>query len=290
MPIWKTFSTPSSIAEASYLLKDKTGSACIIAGGTDLLLDIQQNRWAPVDFMVDITGIPELIKIEIRDGYLFIGSAATMRQISNSPIVRKNAFSLYQACGMIGGPQVRNVATLGGNVAHGLPAADGTIGLLALDAQVEIAGLNGFRRVPIDQIFIGPGKTNLSGTDLITGFYMPVATSLQASAFGRVMRPQGVALPILNLSIWLEKKTEIAQKIRVAIGPSGPVPKRIKQVEDFLTGKSLSDINFDEVNDILTSSISFRTSPRRASAEYRYLICKSLIADVFKKAWDSTAE
>ena len=290
MPIWKTFSTPESIAEASYLLKDKAGSACLIAGGTDLLLDIQQNRREPVDFMIDITGISELNKIEIREGYLFIGSAATMRKISNSPLVGKNAFSLYQACGMIGGPQVRNVATLGGNVAHGLPAADGTIGLLALDAQVEIAGLNGFRRVPIDQLFICPGKTHLSDTDLITGFYIPVATPHQASAFGRVMRPQGVALPILNLSVWLEKKIEIVQKIRVAIGPSGPVPKRITQVEDFLTGKSLSDINFDEVNDILRSTNSFRTSPRRASAEYRYLVCKDLFADVFKKAWVSAAE
>jgi carbon-monoxide dehydrogenase medium subunit len=104
------------------------------------------------------------------------------------------------------------------------------------------------------------------------------------------MRPQGVALPILNLSVWLEKKIEIVQKIRVAIGPSGPVPKRITQVEDFLTGKSLADINFDEVNDILRSTNSFRTSPRRASAEYRYLVCKDLFADVFKKAWVSAAE
>ena len=135
-----------------------------------------------------------------------------------------------EACGLIGGPQVRNTATLGGNVAHALPAADGTIALVALDARVEIASRDGRRLVPILNLFAGVGQsTLLADQEILVGFHLPLRKTGQASAFSRVMRPQGVALPVLNLAVWLERAGDQIHSIRIAIGPSGPVPQRAQR-------------------------------------------------------------
>ncbi len=130
-----------------------------------------------------------------------------IRTSSNQNWLHDNAQALIEACGLIGGPQVRNVATLGGNVAHALPAADGTIALMALNAQVEVANQKGNRRVPIAEMFLGPGKSALIQNELLVGFYLPLQNQNQASAFQRVMRPQGVALPIIQLGSLVDART-----------------------------------------------------------------------------------
>jgi carbon-monoxide dehydrogenase medium subunit len=133
---------------------------------------------------------------------------------------------------------VRNVATLGGNVAHALPAADGTIALLALDATAEIVSLEGRRRVPMEQLFAGPGQSTLQPRgEILVGFLLQRRGPGQASAFRRVMRPQGVAIAILNTAIWLERQEGCIRDIRIAVGPAGPTPFRARQTEATLRGK-----------------------------------------------------
>ena len=137
--------------------------------------------------------------LELRGDELYIGAAVPVNRIALDPLVSAHAQALVEACNLIAGPQVRNVATLGGNVAHALPAADGTIALLALEAQAEVASTHpGQRRVPFTSNFPRPGQ--------ICAQYMGKNLSLvlsstfkngQASCFKRIMRPQGVALPIL---------------------------------------------------------------------------------------------
>ena len=122
-----------------------SNGARVIAGGTDLLLEIQHGIQPPVDSLVDVCNIPELNVLEVRGEDIFIGAAVPLSEIISSSLVNDHGQALVEACSQIGGPQVRDTATLGGNVAHALPAADGTVALLALAAQAEAVGPNGER-------------------------------------------------------------------------------------------------------------------------------------------------
>ena len=138
MSNWSQYLIPKTIDEALQALASAAGPARPVAGGTDLLLELQQGRppaGQAIHTLVDITNIDELHCLEVRGSELFIGAAVPVREITESALIRKHALALSEACGLIGGPQVRNTATLGGNVPHSLPAADGTIGLVALDAR-----------------------------------------------------------------------------------------------------------------------------------------------------------
>ncbi len=287
MKSWSNSVLAQTIDEALRAMASAPGMARLVAGGTDLLLDIQQGHHPPVDTLVDITRIQELQCLEMRGDVVFIGSAVPVRAITESPLLRRHAQALTEACGLIGGPQVRNTATLGGNVAHALPAADGTIALAALDAKVEIATFGEERRlVPILDIFQGVGKSNLEpDRDILVGFHLPRRENRQASAFGRVMRPQGVALPIINLAIWLERDAGRIKSIRIAAGPSGPVPQRASALEDYLTGAPYTPETIEEAKKLVDTSLRFRTSPLRATAAYRYHLCKVLLEEVIAKAW-----
>ena len=137
MPLWKNYHLAQSVNDALQALSGAPHAASLIAGGTDLLLDLQQGRHAAVDTLVDITSVPELNCLEIRESYLFIGAAVPLNRIVANQFVLQHAQALVEACNLIGGLQVRNSATLGGNVAHALPAADGTIALMALNALAD---------------------------------------------------------------------------------------------------------------------------------------------------------
>ena len=293
MDLWQHYFQPKNVIEALQALSSAPGPACLIAGGTDLMLDLQQGRHAPVHTLVDITSIPELTALEIRcpqNGYkqkeLFIGAAVPLSRIASSALVLEHAQALVEACNLIGGPQVRNMATLGGNVAHALPAADGTIALMALKAQAELADLEGRRRVPLADLFLGPGQSTLkTGMELLVGFYISLKTIHQSSAFKRIMRAQGIALPILNLSVWMERQEDRIADVRVAVGPAGPTPRRITAVEDSLRGQPLNSATCSHALDVLVDHVRFRTSPYRASQEYRQQLVEGLLTDTLDIAW-----
>ena len=285
MTLWQEYLQPKTITEAISALANAPGPALPLAGGTDLILDLDQGRHPPVHTIVDITSVREMLPIEIRGNELFIGASVSHTHIVESELVAQHAQALVDACGLIGGPQVRNVATLGGNVAHALPAADGTIALMALNAQVEIANQKGSRRVPITEMFLGPGKSALIQNELLVGFYIPLRNQNQASAFQRVMRPQGVALPIINLAVWLMREQDRIADIRIAVGPGGPKPWRASASESDLSDKRLNDETITHALGILLRDVKFRTSPHRASAEYRRHLAKSLFKDTLEAAW-----
>jgi xanthine dehydrogenase FAD-binding subunit len=283
---WEEYLRPHTVAEALEALSNAPQPACPIAGGTDLVLDLQQGRHAPVRTLVDLTGITEMNALEVRRAELFIGAAVPLSRVAASKLVEFHALALVEACSLIGGPQVRNTASLGGNVAHALPAADGTIALLALNAQAEVASPEGCRRVPLAQLFLGPGKSALvNGFDLLVGFYLPLLKTGKASAFKRVMRAQGVALPILNLAAWVEREQGRINQAHIAIGPSGQIPFRARTTEAFLQGKIFEAGLIEDATTSMLSETSFRSSPQRASAEYRRRLAGWLLSQTFATAW-----
>lgn len=303
MNLWQNYIRPKTLSEAMDAFAHAPRPLIPIAGGTDLLLDLEQGRHSPVQTLMDVTSIAEMTLLELRGDELFIGASVPVNRIVLDPLAVRHAQALTEACNLIAGPQVRNVATLGGNVAHALPAADGTIALLALDAQAEIASsapaaiLGGVtvttRRIPFNDLFLGPGKSALKhGEQLIVGFYVPIQKTLKvsktfrvSSCFKRIMRPQGVALPILNCAVWLERLNDVIKDIRIGVGPGGGTPFHATQAEDILRGQSLTDSTFESATEALLAQAQFRTSARRASADYRQHIVSGLFKDTLETAW-----
>src|SRR5215208_4228648 len=181
MNLWQEYLRPTNLSQAIKAFAEAPRPILPVAGGTDILLDLEQGRHAPVHTLLDVTSIAEMAALEVRGSELFIGAAVSVNRIVLDPLACAHAQALTEACNLIAGPQVRNVATLGGNVAHALPAADGTIALLALNAQAEIAGLSGTRRIPFKELFLGPGKSSIKhGEELLVGFHLPLSKGGQA--------------------------------------------------------------------------------------------------------------
>jgi len=290
MMICKHFHYATSIEDALEAMRLSEGNVSILAGGTDLLLDLQQGRHAPVDTLVDVTNISEMKVLEKRADSIFIGAAVPHTTITTSSMICEHAQALAEASGLIGGPQVRNVATLGGNVAHALPAADGTIALMALDARVEIASPDGRRLAPLASLFKGPGKNTLHpAEELLVGFHLPTRQIGEGSAFHRIMRPQGVAIAILNCAVWLRRESDQIIDIRVSVGPSGPTPRRLTTVEEALKGQTPTPEVLQRAFQLLLSEANFRTSRHRATQDYRTNMAGVLLNDSVAAAWERAA-
>jgi CO/xanthine dehydrogenase FAD-binding subunit len=272
MILWKEYLHPHTVKEAVEALASAPSPAIPIAGGTDLMLDLQQGHHAPVHTLIDLTEIPEMRALEIRGETLFIGAGVPHNRIVESPLVKQHAQALVESCGLIGGPQVRN-----------------TIGLLALNALVEIASSSSRRWLPLNELFLGPGKSILKTDEILVGFTIPLIKEHQASAFCRIMRAQGIALPILNLAVWLERRDEIIVDAHVAVGPAGPTPFLAHQTEKFLNGKVFSAETIAAAQEILLGEAVFRTSPARATAEYRRHLVSVLLKNAITTAWERAA-
>jgi len=285
MALWQEYHRPDSVEAALALLARHDGRARVVSGGTDLLLEMQQGHKPAVEALVDVTSIADMNYIGRQEEWIEIGAAVPHTQIVKSELIRQQATCLVESCGVIGGPQVRNVATLGGNVAHALPAADGTTALVALNAEVEVADANGRTWRPILSLFKGPGKSAVDQSrELITKFRFPAPQPGEGTAFKRIMRPQGVALPILACAVWVKigdwrleiGDSPVIDEVRICIGPVRPVPCRAEQTEMALKGRRLSEA-LDDCVAAAQREFSPRTSKHRATAEYRVEMIEVLL-------------
>lgn len=286
MALWQQYRIPKSVEEALSALRESDGEAVVIAGGTDLLLDLEQGRHPPVEALVDLTQIEEMNGVREEEGWILIGAATPLARLVEHPLIQEHAACLAEACSLIGGPQVRNVATLGGNVGHALPAADGTIALLSLAAEAELASMEGRRWVPLDDLFEGLGRPAFDrGREIIVRFRIAARGEGEGSAFERIMRPQGVAIAILNMSVWLQlEHGQVVRRARIALGPGGPVPFRAREAESLLEGKRLDAFPESEITKAILAEARLRTSPHRATEAYRRHLVPVLLRRTLTRA------
>jgi xanthine dehydrogenase FAD-binding subunit len=286
---WEAYHLPHTVEEALQLLAQYQGRARVVAGGTDYFVD-DRVASAPTA-LVDVTRITDLQRIHEQDGYVVVGCGVTHTQIVQSPLIQQRGSALAEACGQIGGPQVRNVATLAGNIAHALPAADGTVALLALDGDVLVASdappTSRYEWWPLARAFKGAGVSTIDSTRqvLVAARFRPTGAD-EGSAFARVMRPQGVALPIMGLAVFLRLSDGHVVEARVALGPVAPTPFRARRTEAFLGGKPVDNKTIGDAIDVLLGECRPRTSAHRATAEYR----RHVIPVLFRKAFDKAVE
>ncbi|MFN8466463.1 MAG: FAD binding domain-containing protein [Caldilineaceae bacterium] len=293
MSLWKEYYTPTSIAEALRIRAQHGHDAQFVAGGTDLILDLQQGNHTPLVALVDVTTIHHLNEIHKDGAWIVLGAAVTHSDVEANPLVKRHGTALAESCGVVGGPQVRNVGTLGGNVAHALPAADGTIGLLALEAEVQVCTLQDSEVVatwqPLLSIFAGPGKSKLGDNQMLAAFRFRTLQPRQASAFDRIMRPQGVALPILGVAAKLALDESLQRVVRasIAVGPVGPIPFRASAAEQILLDAPVFDAAaVDAAVQAALAQAELRTSKHRASKEYRREVLDVLLRRVLRRAFE----
>lgn len=303
MKVFENYHLPTTVNQALSLLAQYEGRARVVAGGTDLLVDTQAEYYEGhrphFDALIDVTKIAGAGEIRAQEGFIEIGCGVTHTQIVASPLIQKDATALAEACFVVGGPQVRNVATLCGNVAHALPAADGTVALMALDAQAAVArqtsdGAEALDWIPLAALFKGPGQSAIDSTrELLAAIRFRALGEQEASAFERVMRPQGVALPILGMATRVRVSQEggktTIQDVAISAGPVAPVPFRAFAVEEFLRGKMVDENVLGEAAQILLASAHPRTSAHRATKEYRIELLPMLLEHTLHTALERAA-
>lgn len=302
---------PESIAEAMALMEGSGGKGVYISGGTDVMVLIRQKRLSP-GCLISLRGIGDLGDLDTSSG-LVIGSAVTHNAIAKNDIIQKKYTALTDATNKVGSLQIRNVATMGGNICNAAPSADTACPLLVLDANVVIAGKGGERTVPIDEFFLGPNKVALEPGEIVKGFAMPAFNERTGSAYIKHTRRQAMDLPMLgvaarvtvridgnevgcrdalcaadsisNILKRLEDEKLVCEDVRIAMGVVAPRPMRAKKAEAALKGKVISEALFGEIGAIAASECQPRDSIR-GEAWYRRDMVKVLTKRAILKAVD----
>jgi xanthine dehydrogenase small subunit len=231
-PVAPGFYRARSLDDAIEILAQRAGEVRPVAGGTDILVlaqDGEQDRAA----LFDISAIPELRGIEERGDHIWIGAASSHTEIMHSPLVAQWLPALHQACAVIGGPQIRNRGTLGGNLANASPAADAVPPLLAVGATLELVSANGRREVAIDKFTTGYRKTVLEADELILGVRVPKRPGLR-SVFLRLGQRQAQAISKVSLAVAMTFKDGRPDFVRVALGSVAPTVIRAPDTEKAL--------------------------------------------------------
>lgn len=281
-----------SIPDVVNTLKQFSGRASIIAGGTDILLDIEDGR---KDFqtLIDITRIPELGRITEENGRIKIGAAVTHAQAARSDLVRRGAPALAAAARTVGSLQIRNAATVAGNVLNAQPAADTAVALAALDAKFEIVDDQGTKEVGIADMYAGVGKSSVDSSRQLAAFIsVPVQESNQSSAFIRLEQRKALALPMLNVSVMasLDVERKAFQWVRIAMAPVGPGPVRATEAEELLKGAAIGDEAIEKAAQAAAAQANPRSSLIRGSREYRLRVLPVLVKRGLCAAVDQVLE
>lgn len=275
--MWDAYLVASSVEDALGKLAQLGDSGRLIAGGTDLVLQAQRGQ-CPARAVVDLTRIPGLSEIREQDGYVVIGAAATHAEIAASPLIRTSAPLLAQACASIGGPQIRNVGTLAGNVVNALPAADGAVALFALNAQVEIATLPGPAWVPIAELYRGVGECTLDPcAEMVTAIRFHSLDAYAGCAFQRLARRRVLALPIVNAAVVVRVDEGTVSDARIAVGPVAPTPFRAAAAERVLIGSAPTAALVAQAAKLAARDAQPRSSLLRGTATYRTAMVEVLV-------------
>lgn len=282
--MWEEYLFANSVEHALELLARHKGRAQIIAGGTDLVLQSQRGQ-CPATVVVDITRIPGLNAIDEREEHIRIGAQVTHAQIAASPLIRTKAPILAMACSQVGGPQTRNAGTLVGNVVNAQPAADGATALFALDAELEVATLQGRRWEPISQIYRGVGVCTINACEeMVTAVRFKPLHGACGCSYQRLARRKALTLPTLVVAAVLEMQGDRIGMARLAIGPVAPTPYRAADAEAYLIGKTPDDATFAEAGQLAAAKARPRDSLIRGSGEYRTAMVAVLVRRALAEA------
>ena len=274
---------PKTIDEACSLLAQYKQQAKVVAGGTDLLVQMKSKEALP-KCLINIRGITDqdYITHDGKEG-LRIGAQATIRSIETSPLIRDKFGILAQAAGELGTVQVRNRGTIGGNLCNAAPSAEMAPPLIALGARVKIRAANGERVVPIEDFFTGPGQTVLKLGELVTEIQVPDLPPRSGGTYIKHSIRRAQDLAIVGVGVVISMDKDVLSDVRIALGAVAPTPIKAKKAAETLKGKKPEDDLLEKAG-VIASQEASPIDDVRGSAEYRRKMIRVLVKRAIKQA------
>ena len=275
----------TSVKDAIALLQAHP-AAHIIAGGSDVLIKMREGKLAGCE-LVSIYGLDELRGVTLEaDGAIRIGSLTSFSHITKDPIIQAHINVLGEAVDMVGGPQIRNIGTIGGNTCNGVTSADSGSTLMAYDAVMEVEGPNGQRLIPIQEWYVSAGKVSLQPAEIQAAIRIPKAS--YEGYFGHYIKyamrnAMDIATTGCSVNVKLSPDKTTIQDVRLAYGVAGPVPMRAPHAEAFARGKAIEDATIEGFGQAALSDVNPRDS-WRASREFRLHLAKELAQRALREA------
>jgi len=260
----------TSVPDAIQLLLDHP-DAIIIAGGSDVLIKMREGKLAG-STLVSIYGIDGMRGIHMEDdGTICIGSLTSFSHITKDPVIQKYFHVLGEAVDMVGGPQIRNIGTIGGNTCNGVTSADSASTLFAWDAVIELTGPDGVRRLPIQDFYISAGKVDLKPGEIQTSIRIPKASweGYEGNYIKYAMRnAMDIATTGCSVNVKLSDDKSTIDDVRIAFGVAGPIPMRSPSAEAAAKGRNVSSETVEAFSQAVLEDVKPRTS-WRATKEFR---------------------
>jgi len=276
---------PTSADEVVKLIAGKNGDARILSGGTDLLVQLREGR-RKAKLVIDVKNIPELTQItfDSQNG-LRIGAAASCSQICSDPNVRKYFPGLVDAISLIGGVQIQNRASVGGNLCNASPAADAIPALIVHEAVCNITGSNGSRTLPVEEFCIAPGKNALQAGEFLTSISVPAPRDSFGANYLRFIprNEMDIAVVGAGASVILDEDGKRFVSARIALGAVAPTPLLASEAGAFLAGKTVTRENVKEAAR-MAQEIAKPITDLRGTAEHRKHLCAVLVQRALDKA------
>jgi len=274
----KRFFQPLELNEALALLQED--GAKPLAGGTDLVPSLRRGDSPPLS-LVDLSRLDCLKRIEFTGRRFVIGSLVTFSRLASSPLLLEHLPVLTEAAASVGSPQIRNLGTIGGNIANASPAADLVTALVALDAEARLVSLKATRTIPLAELF-DAGQTVIRPDELIAGvtFEMPLPGS--RSGFAKLGRRRALAIARLNMAVILTWEGPVVLRARVALGAAAPHPCRIPALERVLAGRRVGLSLVHEFSSLAGAVVAGMLGDRPSVAYKREAVC-GIAADLLTR-------
>jgi CO/xanthine dehydrogenase FAD-binding subunit len=282
------FVAPRSAEDAVAQLQQRGPGGKLLAGGTDLLLQVKARTIRP-SYVVDLSHLPELRRLEYRPGEgLWIGAMVRMRTLQQSPLLRGRYAIIADGAGLVGSIQIRNLATVGGNLCNAAPSADVAPPLLALGASAEILSPTGRRSIPLDDFFQGPRRTALGPADLLLGVRVPESPAHAGGHYLRHTPRKEMDIAVVGVGAAVTLDDGQCRDARIVLGAVGPTPLRATRAEAALRGQRLSPALLAEVS-ALAAEAARPIDDVRGSATFRRHLVAVLTGRTLGEAWQRAA-
>ena len=267
--MWNEYITPSSVDEVIRILAEKQNTARIVAGATDLLLEIERGVRSGIETLIDISRLPNLSGIRLDgDGIIHLGPLTTHNDCAASQLIRERAYPLARAAWEVGAPQIRNRGTIAGNLITASPANDTITPLVALDASVTLRSIRGERNVRLPDFYTGVRRTVMLPDEMLVDISFPAMQKTQRGTFIKLALRRAQAISIVNAAVILELKSNSVKSAAISLGSVAPTIIHASKAEEYLAGKSLNDANIHEAAKIAMDE-SRPIDDLRGSADYR---------------------
>jgi CO/xanthine dehydrogenase FAD-binding subunit len=264
-----------SVDAVCEMLWTEKASSVMIAGGTDLL--VRENQFLNRKIIIDLSKLPELRKIGHDDDRIIIGAAVTHQDIVDHPVIQRRARLLVQACSSIGSLQIRNLGTIGGNIANASPAADSLPALACLQADIVLASKEGQRKIALLDFFSGPGQTVMEPTELIESVRIPMLSGRTSSFYLKAGQRKGMCCSKASLAFMARRHSDgKLSKVRVALGAVAPTVVRAKKAEEILEGRMLTPKLIGQAAKACGESAN-AIDDIRSTREYRHEVVGALL-------------